>query len=199
MFQDDFKEGNPIILQWDTDQGTFLFKSYVLIKEGSLVGLAPVYDDQEKFVDFKTGTVSITTRDGSSVYDNVVIRPVIHKGSHLYLTYGRKEKKEITYTRKYPRFPVHKECLLNGRPAKLFDVSDGGFGVIVQREYKVGVWTQLQKGRSKAYGKIVHVKPIGANTWFYGCQVDDPDDSFVRLVKEARIVYEESMDDKPKK
>ena len=69
----------------------------------------------------------------------------------------------------------------------------------MQREYKVGVWTQLQKGRSKAYGKIVHVKPIGANTWFYGCQVDDPDDSFVRLVKEARIVYEESMDDKPKK
>ena len=47
MFQDDFKEGNPIILQWDTDQGTFLFKSYVLIKEGSLVGLAPVYDDPE--------------------------------------------------------------------------------------------------------------------------------------------------------
>ena len=89
MFRDELQEGNPIILQWDTDQGTFLFKSYVLIKEGSLVGLAPVYDDQEKFVDFKTGTVSITTRDGSSVYDNVVIRPVIHKGSHLYLTYGR--------------------------------------------------------------------------------------------------------------
>ena len=78
--------------------------------------------------------------------------------------------------------------------AKLLDVSDHGFGVIIDHKYKNGLWVELKYNDVKVNGKIMQSRELGGESYFYGCKVDEVSGAFDRLVKEKAEEFNKMLD-----
>lgn len=190
MLSDKLKEGTEVLLDNKTNDSEHIYKSVVIVEEGSLIGLAAVTDEYDNFVDFSDGRTSIAIIGTNDVFDDVKILPVDYRGNRIYLTYGKKEETPRNYHREYRRYPVNESCRVNDYDAKLFDVSERGFAVILDRQYKAGLWLELNWRGIKIFGKIMSVKDMDNGTWFYGCKVDDVPSNYSKQVKMMQIDFE---------
>ena len=59
MLRDKLKEGTEVLLDNKTKDSEHYYKSVVIVEEGSLIGLAPVTDEDGDFVDFSDVETSI--------------------------------------------------------------------------------------------------------------------------------------------
>lgn len=194
MLSDKLKEGVEVILDYKTADSAKVYLSTVLLKEGSLIALKPCLDENGKIEEFNDGDVSLSVKGSTTVISNLKIVPVLYHGDKIYLTYGnRNDNDDLTYHRSSLRYPVNADCKANDHDAKLIDVSDRGFGIILNYKYKIGLWVELKYRDVKINGKIMQSKEVGIDTYFYGCRVDDADISgpFERLIKRQKEDFEE--------
>ena len=191
MLADDVKEGTMVRVLWKREKSVHEYTTKVLVMQGDIVGMAPIFEDGN-IVLFEDGdvTLNIGERD---VFPNVKILLVDYKGMKIYLTYGRKEHQEKKYVRQFQRFPVNSNCYLNGYQARLFDVSEKGFGVICEDNYKEGVWTELKVKSVKVFGKIRHKKEVGIGMFYYGCFVEEATPNFIKFVHDQESALKASQ------
>jgi hypothetical protein len=182
MLSDDVKEGTSVKVTWKRDRSVHDYTTKVLVMQGDIVGLSPIYEDGEMIL-FEDGEVTLHIGE-KDIFPNVKILVVDYKGMKIYLTYGRKEHHAKKYIRKYQRFPVNKSCNLNGYQAKLFDVSANGFGVICEENYHEGVWTELKIKSVKVFGKIRHKSEVSTGVYYYGCHVEEAPANFTKFVRD---------------
>lgn len=193
MLSDKLKEGTEVLLDNKTADTEHMYKSVVIVEEGSLVGLAAVKDDDGDLVDFSDGTTSITIINTREVFDDVKIFPVDFHGKRIYLTYGKKEEARRDYHREFMRFPVNENCKVNDYDAKLFDISEQGFAVILDHQYKAGLWVELKWKGINVYAKIMSVKDLGNRNFFYGCKIDEIPGNFTKQVKLKQEDFEDMI------
>lgn len=201
MLSDKLEEGMEVILDYKTADAGKVYISSVLLKEGSLIALKPCYDDKGNIEDFSDGDVSLSIKGSNTVIANLKIVPVLYHGEKIYLTYGnRDDNDDQTYHRASVRYPVNADCKANDREAKLIDVSDHGFGIILNHKYKNGLWVELKYREVKVMGKIMQSKEVGIDTYFYGCKVDDADISgpFERLIMRQKEEFEDKLNEDEK-
>lgn len=195
MLSDKLKEGMEVLLDYKTADSAKVYKSRVLVEEGSLIALSPVKNDQGGFEEFKDGEVSLSLKGSNTIISKVRILPVLYRGEKIYLTYGRRSvNDDLTFHRGSARIPINDNCKANDHEAKLLDVSEHGFGVIVNHKYKNGLWIELKYNDVKVNGKIMQSKEIGIDTYFYGCQVTESTSSFNRLVNEQEEEFNKQLD-----
>ena len=190
MLSDKLKEGTEVLLDNKTKDSEHYYKSVVIVEEGSLIGLAPVTDEDGDFVDFSDGETSISVIGTNDVFEDVKILPVDFHGKRIYLTYGKKEEATLNYHREFRRFPVNEGCKVNDYDAKLFDPSEQGFAVILDRQYKPGLWLELNWKGIKLFGKIMQAKDLDNGNWFYGCKIDEIPNNYTKQVKMMQIDFE---------
>ncbi|MBQ5430621.1 MAG: PilZ domain-containing protein [Lachnospiraceae bacterium] len=180
MLADDVKEGTPVRVLWKTENSVHEYTTKVLVMQGDIVGLSAIYENGD-IVLFEDGDITLNIGE-KDVFPHVKVFLVDYKGMKIYLTYGRKEHQEKKYVRQFQRFPVNGTCYLNGYPAKLFDVSANGFGVICEENYREGVWTEMKVKSVKVFGKIRHKSEVGVGMYYYGCLVEEATPNFVKFV-----------------
>lgn len=194
MLSDKLKEGTEVLLDHKLPDAEHFYKSVVVVEEGSLIGLAPVTDEYGDLVDFSEGTTTISVIGTKDVFDDVKILPVDFHGQRIYLTYGKKTEAVRNYHRAYMRYPVNESCKLNDYDAKLFDISEEGYAFILDRKYKVGLWTELNYKGVKVFGKIMSAKDLDNGNYFYGCKIDEVPFNFTKLVKLKEEEYKDLIE-----
>jgi len=190
MLSDMLKEGTEVLLDNKTAEAEHIYKSVVIVEEGSLIGLSPVTDEYGDFVDFSSGETSISIIGTNDVFEGVKIFPVDYHGERIYLTYGKKEETPRNYHREFRRYPVNESCKVNDYDAKLFDVSEQGFAVIIDRKYKSGVWMEVNWKGIKLFGKIKQAKDLDNGNWFYGCKIDEAPGNYTKQIKMLQMDFE---------
>lgn len=194
MLSDKLKEGTEVLLDNKTIDSEHMYKSAVIVEEGSLIGLAPVTDEYGDFVDFSEGRTTISVIGTKDVFEDVKILPVDYHGKRIYLTYGKKAETVRNYHRAYMRYPVNESCKVNDFDAKLFDISEQGYAVILDRKYKVGLWTELTYKGVKVFGKIMSAKDLDNGNYFYGCKIDEVPFNYTKLVKYKEDEYKDLLE-----
>ncbi|MQN01132.1 MAG: hypothetical protein DUD27_08365 [Lachnospiraceae bacterium] len=196
MLSERLKEGMEVILDYKTADAVKVYKTSVLVKEESLIALAPCTDDKGNFEEFKDGVVSLSLKGSNKIISDLRIVPVFYHGNRIYLTYGnRNENDESSFNRASARYPVNEDCKANDRDAKLLDVSTNGFGVIVNKKYKVGLWIELKYKNIRVNGKIMQSEKVGIETYFYGCKVSETSGPFDRFVAEKEEEFKDLIED----
>lgn len=195
MLSDKLKEGMDVILDYKTADSAKVFKTSVIVEEGSLIALAPCTDENGQFEEFKDGEVSLSIKGSNTIISKARILPVYYHGDRIYLTYGkRNDNDDMTFHRESARYPINEDCKANDHDAKLIDVSDHGFGFILNHKYKNGLWVELRYKDIKVNGKIMQSKEVGPDSFFYGCKVDESTGPFDRLVKEKAEEFSSMLD-----
>ena len=86
MLSDKLKEGMDVILDYKTADTAKVYKSSVIVEEGSLIALSPCTDENGNFEEFKDGEVSLSIKGSNTVISKARILPVLYRGNRIYLT-----------------------------------------------------------------------------------------------------------------